>query len=230
MSIALLVKTLLDAGVDNATIVAAVEAVECPAIDEQAERRRAADRERKREAKILRNSAESAEQAETPSPKVFPHTPFPNPNPKTPSKNTPKGVQKGSPIEAFSAVLSPETAKAVVEHRQRMRAPLTFHAAELLARKFAACPDPNAAADAMMANGWRGFDAAWMERSHSPPKRQTYTDAANEIIEEMREHERAKSQGIERDVQLFPSGDGRFETAVEYLPAPAVRIVGRGGD
>jgi hypothetical protein len=230
MSIALLVKTLLDAGVDSATIVAAVEAVERPAIDEQAERRRAADRERKREAKILRNSAESAE---TPSPqvsKVSPHTPFPNlPNPN-PSKKDPKGSQKGSPLSELSAVLSPETAQAVVEHRQRMRKPLTAYAAKMLAAKFAACSDPNAAADAMIANGWQGFDQAWMQRGHSPPRAKDYTQAANEIIEEMREHERAKSQGIERDVQLFPGLSGRPETAVEYLPAPVVRIVGRGGD
>jgi hypothetical protein len=164
MSIALLVKTLLDAGVDHATVVAAVEAVERPAIDEQAERRRAADRERKRDAKILRNSAESAESVEPPSLEVSPHAPLPKPNPLNPSKNTPKGVQKGSPSQALLTVLAPETAQAVVEHRQRMRAPLTFHAAELLARKLAACPDPQAAAEAMMANGWRGIDAAWMER------------------------------------------------------------------
>jgi hypothetical protein len=78
---------------------------------------------------------------------------------------------------------------------------------------------------------WRNWVRSAAERKgHSPPKRQTYTDAANEIIEEMREHERAKSQGIERDVQLFPGVSGRPETAVEYLPAPVVRIVGRGGD
>lgn len=48
MSIAALVKTLLAAGVEHDVIVAAVEAVEVRPVDEQAERRRAADRERKR--------------------------------------------------------------------------------------------------------------------------------------------------------------------------------------
>lgn len=59
---------------------AIVQALECivideqkTAVDEQAERRRAADRERKREAR-LRNSAESAE---TPSPLVPPLSPAP---------------------------------------------------------------------------------------------------------------------------------------------------------
>jgi len=62
MSIAALVKTLLAAGVEHDVIVAAVEAVEVRPVDEQAERRRAADRERKRmKPGIPRNSAESAE-------------------------------------------------------------------------------------------------------------------------------------------------------------------------
>jgi hypothetical protein len=71
----------------------------------------------------------------------------------------------------------------------------------------------------------------WLDApaSQAPPKRQNYTDATNEIIQEIREHERAKSQGTERDVQLFPGVSGRPEASVEYLPPPAVRSVGRGG-
>jgi hypothetical protein len=77
---------------------------------------------------------------------------------------------------------------------------------------------------------WRNWVRSAAERKgHSPPKRQTYSEAANEIIEEMR-NERAKSQGPQRDVQLIPGSDGRFETAAEYLPAPVGRSIGRGGD
>lgn len=204
MSIALLVKTLLDAGVDHATVVAAVEAVERPAIDEQAERRRAADRERKR-VKILRNSAESAESAETPSPEVFPHTPFPNPNPVNPSKKNPKGFQKGSPSQAFSEVLRPDVAEAVVEHRQRIRKPLTARAAELLAGKFGACPDPNAAAETMIANGWQGFEPEWLERQQPrgqpPPKPKSVAELAWELAKGF-DSEQSGENGTERPLAL----------------------------
>jgi hypothetical protein len=64
---------------------------------------------------------------------------------------------------ALSAVLDNDHASAVVEHRDKLRRPLTIHAAKLLASKFAKCPSPNDAADAMIANGWQGFEPDWMQ-------------------------------------------------------------------
>lgn len=72
-----------------------------------------------------------------------------------------------SPRAALASVLDDDRAKAVVEHRQRIRKPLTAHAASLLAKKFSQCPDPNAAADAMVSNGWQGFDPAWLSKPQS---------------------------------------------------------------
>ncbi len=73
-------RELIAAGLDGDRLCAALERIESfhKAVDEQAERRRAKDRERKR----LRNSAESAESAET-------HPPPKKVSPKPPSKNTP---------------------------------------------------------------------------------------------------------------------------------------------
>ena len=61
-------------------------------------------------------------------------------------------------------VLDEEHALAVVEHRKALRKPLTSYAARLLGRKFGQCADPNAAADAMIVNGWQGFEPEWLER------------------------------------------------------------------
>ena len=61
------------------------------------------------------------------------------------------------------AVLDEERAKAVVDHRSRLKKPLTGYAAKQLAKKFAAAPDPNAAADMMVTNGWQGFEPSWMD-------------------------------------------------------------------
>lgn len=72
-----------------------------------------------------------------------------------------------SPTQELELAIDPERAIAVVEHRKKIRKPLTAHAARLLARKFASCPDPPLAADTMIANGWQGFEPAWMEgKSH----------------------------------------------------------------
>ncbi len=75
--------------------------------------------------------------------------------------------KKNSARDELLKVLDQDRTDAVVEHRQRIRKPMTAHAAKLLAGKFARCPDPNAAADAMIANGWTGFEPHWLER-HAP--------------------------------------------------------------
>lgn len=79
---------------------------------------------------------------------------------KGPSKQ--KGIcAVRTPFDELATVLDAERARAVIDHRQRIRAPLTPHAARLLAGKLAEAPDPNAAADMMLLRGWRGFDVNW---------------------------------------------------------------------
>lgn len=78
--------------------------------------------------------------------------------------NSPASAKKPdpTPLSELSRVLSRPQAQAVIDHRQRIRRPMTAHAAHLLARQFEACPDPNAAADTMIENGWQGFKPAWI--------------------------------------------------------------------
>lgn len=81
-----------------------------------------------------------------------------------------------SPQAELASVLTGDRADAVVAHRKRIGKPMTGHAAKLLAGKFAKCPDPNAAADAMVSNGWQGFEPEWMDRNQSrgsPPQQKT---------------------------------------------------------
>ena len=87
-----LVRILLAANTPHDVIVEAIRAVESNAIDIQAEKRRTADRERKR---CLRNSAESAEIVELPS-NGFPH-PSLTPN-SLPKEKPPKGGKKKNPL------------------------------------------------------------------------------------------------------------------------------------
>jgi hypothetical protein len=71
----------------------------------------------------------------------------------------------------LETVVSAETADAILRHRQAKRAPLTVRAAELLAGKLAACPDPTAAAELMIERGWQSVNVDWVRNASAtgPP-------------------------------------------------------------
>lgn len=82
-------------------------------------------------------------------------------------KNNNTRARKADQIRAnLESVLSPETAKDLIEHRKELKKPLTASAAKRLAGKLALCRDgPEAAANAMISNGWQGFEPEWMNRN-----------------------------------------------------------------
>lgn len=92
-------------------------------------------------------------------------------------------------VSILKTILDETRARAVVEHRKGFRAKFTPHAANLLAKKFAKCSDPNEAADAMIANGWQGFEPEWLngrKNGTGPPRVSRTQEAAQELIEEIR--------------------------------------------
>lgn len=116
---------------------------------------------------------------------------------------------KRTPRDELQTVLDCERADAVLEHRQRMRKPLTPRAAKLLAAKFALCHAPNAAADAMVANGWQGFEPEWLENrkaarcGQSPPHQM---DAVNSILDELQGKTHEPSTTIDGSYERTDSG------------------------
>lgn len=76
---------------------------------------------------------------------------------------------KPTPRQELLKVLDADRAEAVIEHRQRIRKPITAHAAKILAGKLAKWHDANEAADAMISNGWQGFEVEWMSRARGSP-------------------------------------------------------------
>jgi hypothetical protein len=86
-------------------------------------------------------------------------------------KSAPKVGQKAACIAALSQVLSPEMADAVWQHRKTKKAELTLKAAELLAGRLTACPDPTAAAELMIERGWQSVNADWVRNASAtgPP-------------------------------------------------------------
>jgi len=113
---------------------------------------------------------------------------------------------KPTPKSELLSVLDDDHAAAVVEHRQRIRKPLTANAAKLLAGKFRQCADPNAAADAMIVNGWQGFEPQWLEsraapipRSQAPPPRERNIFDAIDDFTGRHDHELSSSKTIDHD-------------------------------
>jgi hypothetical protein len=189
MSVGALIADMVRAGVDpdligrTAELLAAREAVTVK--DEQAERRRAADRERKAFRRIPQNSAEA------PSP-LFPPSFLP---PETPNQSTPynppsdglgaltlappkpeKPKKPKAPsnddqvLDKLTDALMPDTARALMDHRKRLGKPLTPKAAELIARDILKLPaaEWEAAAEMMIARGWQGFNVDWYRNATQP--------------------------------------------------------------
>jgi hypothetical protein len=190
---------LLAAGASAEMIIAAIKA-DAVEDEERKARKREKNAERQRRYRLSRSvtrdnalvTLSNGDIPPAPPPEVSP-TPSSYPSPLPPKEKSPKGDQKKTPAEVLANVLDAEHASAVVEHRARLRKPLTAHAAKLLANKFAEAPEPNAAADAMILNGWQGFDQEWLDnnRQRGPPrvagngKRQPHIfDALDRVINE----------------------------------------------
>lgn len=95
---------------------------------------------------------------------------------RAPKRDVPR---EASPRHVLESVLDVKHAAAVIDHRQRLRKPLTAHAADLLARKLALCRDPNAAADLMIEKGWQSIEPEWMENRNGNGSRNAPRGAHN---------------------------------------------------
>lgn len=87
-----------------------------------------------------------------------------------PTTTEPKGpvvVRAKAPPEhvqilgCLKTVLSDDRAKAVIEHRKKMKKPLGLHAAQLLVVQFSQIAEPDKAADLMVMRGWQGCEPEW---------------------------------------------------------------------
>ena len=123
-----------------------------------------------------------------------------------------------TPSQALGLVLDEEHATAIVDHRKAMKKPLTEFAAKLLAKEFAKCSDPNSAAEAMLLNGWRGFNASWINKpdqrvthyqQRQPNQPRNIFEASSMLLAELMEADNgtepnANDRRIEQDVRNLP--------------------------
>lgn len=167
---------MIDAGVDPAKlgiVVAAIERDMQGKARSAAAERQARYRERKaiEASNVTNNVTGDVTSNATGAKKETPPDPLKKkPTPVSPSLRS--GDLSPTPLDELCLVLDGARAAAVVEHRKRLRKPLTAYAARQLAAKLAEVPEPNAAADEMIANGWQGFSAHWLERmkNRGPPQ------------------------------------------------------------
>lgn len=102
--------------------------------------------------------------------------------------------KKPSVKSELERVLDADHAQAVADHRNRLRKPLTAHAAKLLAGKLERCGDANAAADVMIEKGWLAIEPQWIEnvtapRGHAPPQQPNLADGFKQLSEQLRQQD-----------------------------------------
>jgi hypothetical protein len=90
-------------------------------------------------------------------------------NPRNSTENPPSR----KPFDALAPVLGAELGRAIVEHRQKLRSPLTLKAAEMLAKRLQSFPDPKAAAEKMLERGWKSIEPDWGVNGLGPKKPKT---------------------------------------------------------
>ena len=164
----------------TAQMIAAAVKADALADERRQAEKRAKDAARQRKSRLSRNVTVTQRvpngHAVTPrdtSPQVSPprdinSTPSSSPSPSSlrsdVSAVAPKKPKPGDldVLEILETCLSAETARDLVAHRKAKKSPMTAGAAKALAKSFAAFGDPEGAAQAMMANGWQGFNPEWM--------------------------------------------------------------------
>jgi hypothetical protein len=196
------------AGVDDSVILSVVEKIDGMIASVKPGPSKGAERTRRwREKQQASQSVTCDVARDAPSslkdPEPNPSTVENNPNPPPPySPPATRKSRDGDEIRReLSTVLSSDRVEAVIAHRQKLRKPMTVHAAHLLAGKFGQVANPDDAADAMVANGWQGFEPDWMNRQQrGPPQRPskvTNADLIQHYAEQLRARHEPASDGNE---------------------------------
>ena len=188
-----IVRALVAAGASPEMILGAVEAAERAQTVKEEERlskQRERTRRWRKQAQPVTSRDVTEEECDVTQHHVI-HRPPPKDKNQTPTvsslRSDTRPASKTTPRIELEAILDPEHAAAVIDHRQRLGSGLTAHAAKLLAAEFAKCANPNAAADTMISRGWRGFKPKWLEERQNgstgpPPKPPTASAKMVELL------------------------------------------------
>lgn len=97
--------------------------------------------------------------------------PTPAANAPKPSRtiNEPSNKNTGEAVAILAEFVGEDLAKAFVAHRKAGKSPLTEYAAKLIAKKLAGFPDPAAAIETSIMNGWKSVFAERPPPASQPP-------------------------------------------------------------
>lgn len=112
-----------------------------------------------------------------------------------------------TPRQWLETTVEADLAEELIKHRQRLRKPMTDFAAKLLAKKLAACPDPNAAAEMMIEKGWQSIEPSWVQNTQHRSMGMTNLDRLEQDLAE-RIRNGTRSQGS-LDLASVPRLSGR---------------------
>jgi uncharacterized protein YdaU (DUF1376 family) len=133
-------------------------------------------------------------------------------------------------LTILGQVVCSETAAELVEHRKSLKSPMTAGAAKGLVKSFAEFGDPERAARAMMANGWKGFEASWMKARAGPGNSRTVGRSALEVFKDEMANAQSRNPPV---VHKAPERQTRPEHPDDALfrrPDPESTASGRGGE
>ncbi|MDR3449542.1 MAG: hypothetical protein P4M15_07335 [Alphaproteobacteria bacterium] len=122
------------------------------------------------------------------SPQVSPKDnikPLSSPTPKSSLRSDfPARNAAGEILEILGECLEQQTAADLVAHRKAKKSALTPGSARALVKSFVAFGNPEAAAQAMLAQGWTGFKPEWMQGNSQragPPSRPNGRETLTQI-------------------------------------------------
>jgi len=118
-------------------------------------------------------------------PECYPK-PKPKPYIKRDTKVSPKSADKPrgpSFSEMLQSVLSKDVADAFVEHRRRIKKPLSERACKLIIKKLEDCPDPDAAADEAIEKGW---SSVFPKQGHKRKETESAPDRFDRLAAELK--------------------------------------------
>lgn len=120
------------------------------------------------------------------------------------------------PKDELLSVLDADRAEGVIEHRKKLRKPLSLRAARLLAKQLAKFPEPNAAADEMILRGWQSIKPEWLQDKSASRKNGSgyYVKVGSSQAEAWRRYANKHNDG-----NLIYKFRGKAEGDEVYVPA-----------
>lgn len=111
-------------------------------------------------------------------------------------------LREKKPVDILLEVIDQDHSQAIIEHRKKIKKPLSERAANLLANELRKCASPNEAADEIILRGWTGFKADWLDQK---PRFQSQT------YEKPKTRNQLHQEAVDRELAKIIHGEDHVE-------------------